>query len=173
MNHKTLFNVLPILGLVLTVGVLLIGLQGAVGAQGPEPPGEVGALANLGTAITYQGHLNDGGSPANGNYDFEFRLYDAASGGSQVGSTVTIDDVIVIDGFFAVELDRRAAGEQHRRLHAPKPAPSPHRRAICPQPEARGECQRRGAWQWVVWQPSAWSIQYFDELWCPWDYGLH
>jgi hypothetical protein len=29
-----------------------------------------------GTAFTYQGLLNANGNPANGNYDFEFALYD-------------------------------------------------------------------------------------------------
>jgi hypothetical protein len=30
--------------------------------------------------FTYQGSLRDGGNPANGTYDFEFRLFDAALG---------------------------------------------------------------------------------------------
>ncbi|HMD55678.1 MAG TPA: hypothetical protein VKJ65_14120, partial [Phycisphaerae bacterium] len=38
-----------------------------------------------GTAFTYQGRLNGGGSPANGLYDFQFALSNAPSGGSQVG----------------------------------------------------------------------------------------
>ena len=41
-----------------------------------------------GTAFTYQGQLNSGGSPANGFYDFQFSLSNAPSGGSQVGGTV-------------------------------------------------------------------------------------
>ncbi len=104
---------LPILGLALILGTLLIVPFGAVGAQGPEPQGGAGTLAALGTpalsavegAFTYQGRLNDGGDLANGTYDFEFKLYSAASGGSQVGSTVTKDDVTVTDGLFTVELD--------------------------------------------------------------------
>jgi hypothetical protein len=104
---------LPILGLVLILGALLIVPSGAVGAQGPEPQGGASTLAALGTpalsavegAFTYQGRLNDGGDLANGTYDFEFKLYKAASGGSQVGSTVTKGDVAVTDGLFTVELD--------------------------------------------------------------------
>jgi hypothetical protein len=96
---------LPILGLMLILGALLIVPSGAVGAQGPEPQGGADTLAALGTAFTYQGRLNDGGDLANGTYDFEFKLYDAASGGSQVGSTVTKNDVTVTDGLFTVELD--------------------------------------------------------------------
>ena len=34
----------------------------------------------LGTAFTYQGQLQDGGSPAQGTYAFRFALYDAARG---------------------------------------------------------------------------------------------
>ena len=110
MKHKTS---LPILGLALILGALLIVPSGAVGAQGPESQGGADTLAALGTpalsavegAFTYQGRLNDGGDLANGTYDFEFKLYDAASGGSQVSSTVTKDDVTVTDGLFTVELD--------------------------------------------------------------------
>ena len=45
--------------------------------------------APMGTAFTYQGRFNASGTPANGAYDFEFRLFDAATAGNQVGSTVT------------------------------------------------------------------------------------
>jgi len=31
------------------------------------------------TAFTYQGSLKDGATPANGNYDFEFKLFDLVS----------------------------------------------------------------------------------------------
>lgn len=61
--------------------------------------------AGYGTAISYQGYLVDSSSPASGNYDFEFRLYDAETGGSQVGSTITVDDLSVSDGKFLTNLD--------------------------------------------------------------------
>jgi len=59
----------------------------------------------VGTAFTYQGRLTDGGSPANGHYDFKFQLYDAASDGNPVGSTVAQEDVAVSEGLFTVQLD--------------------------------------------------------------------
>ncbi len=59
----------------------------------------------LGNSFTYQGRLTDAGSPANGAYDLRFILYDAESGGSQVGSTVTREDVNVTNGLFTVDLD--------------------------------------------------------------------
>jgi hypothetical protein len=61
--------------------------------------------APLGTALTYQGRLTDGGAPANGTYDLEFKLYEALSGGSPVGSTVTLGEVTVTNGLFTVQLD--------------------------------------------------------------------
>ena len=63
------------------------------------------AQSTLSTAIPYQGQLSDGGNPANGQYDFEFKLFDAASAGAQIGSTNSKEDVQVNSGNFAVELD--------------------------------------------------------------------
>ncbi len=58
-----------------------------------------------GTAFTYSGFLTDQGGPANGVYDFEFRVFDAVSGGAQQGSLVTINDLGVTNGLFTVPLD--------------------------------------------------------------------
>ncbi len=62
---------------------------------------------DMGSAFTYQGNLNDAGSPANGAYDFEFKLFDDPNIviGIQVGSTDTNQDVNVYDGYFTVSLD--------------------------------------------------------------------
>lgn len=57
------------------------------------------------SAFSYQGSLKNAGAPANGNHDFEFRLWDAASGGAQVGATVQLNGVAVTNGIFAVTLD--------------------------------------------------------------------
>src|SRR5262245_35399558 len=61
------------------------------------------------TAFTYQGKLNDGANPANGNYDMQFKLYDASAAGSQIGSTITNGTVAVNAGSFTVQLDFGAA----------------------------------------------------------------
>ena len=58
-----------------------------------------------GTSFTFQGRLEDGGSPATGSYDFEFRLFGAAAGGTQVGGTVARPGVAVAAGLFTVDLD--------------------------------------------------------------------
>ena len=58
-----------------------------------------------GTAFTYQGCLNAGGSPAGGLYDFQFSLFTVLGGGSQVGVTITIPAVAVTNGLFTATLD--------------------------------------------------------------------
>jgi hypothetical protein len=59
----------------------------------------------MGTAFTYQGSLNDAGSPADGLYDLEFKLYDSITGGNPKGNTIDINDLDVIEGQFSIELD--------------------------------------------------------------------
>lgn len=59
----------------------------------------------VGTAFTYQGQLSDGGSPANGSYDLNFRLLDSGSGGSQVGTRIERKNRTIQDGLFTEVLD--------------------------------------------------------------------
>ena len=59
----------------------------------------------LGSAFTYQGRLNDGANPANGFYDLQFAVFDASTGGSQLGSTLTSAATAVSNGLFTVTLD--------------------------------------------------------------------
>lgn len=57
------------------------------------------------TGFTYQGRLNDNNLPANGNYDFEFKLFTALTGGSQDGVTNQRLNVVVSNGTFNMLLD--------------------------------------------------------------------
>jgi hypothetical protein len=64
------------------------------------------------SVFTYQGRLTDEGVPSNGTYELEFKLFDAASGGTQQPqpSPVTIQftgaqAVAVVNGLFTVQLD--------------------------------------------------------------------
>lgn len=57
------------------------------------------------TAFTYQGKLTQGATPVNGLHDLRFRLFDAASGGTQVGVTLCRDDVQVNEGTFTTSID--------------------------------------------------------------------
>lgn len=64
----------------------------------------------MGTAFTYQGSLKDGAAAAEGDFDFEFQLFDAATGPGAVGPTLSFDvngsgSVAVSKGVFTVELD--------------------------------------------------------------------
>src|SRR5215510_1316330 len=61
--------------------------------------------APIGTSLTYQGRLNEGSTPASGTYDLRFALFDAAAGGSQVGTTLTNSAVSVNNGLFNTPLD--------------------------------------------------------------------
>lgn len=63
------------------------------------------AQSLVGTGFTYQGKLESDGAAAGGLHDLEFRLFDAASGGTQVGPTVCLDDVSVVNGLFSVQVD--------------------------------------------------------------------
>ncbi len=57
------------------------------------------------TAFTYQGHLMDAGASANGNYDIQFTLKNALSGGSTVGTPQSASPVTAVNGIFTVTLD--------------------------------------------------------------------
>lgn len=65
------------------------------------------AQSPLGTAFTYQGVLKQAGVLLNGNdqADIQAVLYDAATGGSQVGSAVVVSNVDFEQGRFTILLD--------------------------------------------------------------------
>lgn len=70
----------------------------------------------VGTEFTYQGKLEDNGVPANGLYDFEFRLFDALTGGLQSGPLLTANDIPVENGVFSVPLNFGAFSSEARWL---------------------------------------------------------
>lgn len=56
--------------------------------------------------INYQGKLSDNnGASLNGSFAMDFKLYDAATGGNQIGSTCSLADVKVKNGLFNAALD--------------------------------------------------------------------
>ncbi len=90
------------------IGGVFIGLLvGALAFAGIVQAAPEGAplKAELGTAFTYQGYLEDGGVPANDTYDMWFKLWNGAAGGAQIGGTVAKNGVAVSEGLFNVELD--------------------------------------------------------------------
>ena len=58
-----------------------------------------------GTAFTYQGRLDIAGVPANGSNDLTFTLYDAVTAGATVGTSNTVNDLVITGGLFTVTLD--------------------------------------------------------------------
>jgi hypothetical protein len=90
--------------LLVILWLVLTGITG-IAAQAPASQNTIGIQAALGTNFVYQGFLNNNGQPANGSFDFEFRLYDALSGGAQVGSTSTAANQAVSNGLFTVMID--------------------------------------------------------------------
>lgn len=89
-DHRKIFLLLPL--------ILLLSASAAV-AQG--------------TAFTFQGKLGNAGSPVNGAFDMQFKLFDAAdpNSSSQIGTTITLNNplVQVTNGIFTVQLDFGAA----------------------------------------------------------------
>ena len=74
------------------IAILFLSLVGsAVFAQTPPE-------------FTYQGSLKDGANAANGNYDFEIKLYNASTGGAPIGTRTRLN-VPVTNGVFIVKLD--------------------------------------------------------------------
>lgn len=63
------------------------------------------AAFGQGNAFNFQGRLNDGSNPANGAYDLQFRLFNAITGGTQIGATVSRPNTTLINGVFSVTLD--------------------------------------------------------------------
>jgi len=87
--------------LFVTLIVLLLGTSQVTGQQDvPQSP-----QGTYGYAFTYQGQLKDAGSPVNDTCDLRFVLWNAASGGSQVGNTLTLEGVEIEDGLFTARLD--------------------------------------------------------------------
>ena len=62
-------------------------------------------LCAQGTAFTYQGRLNAGGTPAHALYEMSFALYDAPTNGNGIGTPVNLAPVAVSNGLFTVTLD--------------------------------------------------------------------
>src|SRR5947209_20321245 len=61
-------------------------LLGTVSSSTPSAKRSASSLAPIGSGFTYQGRLNNNGSPADGQYDLQFTLYDALSAGNVVGT---------------------------------------------------------------------------------------
>ncbi len=77
------------------VGALLCAASMALPAHGQAP----------GPGFTYQGRLQQSGAPVNATADLQFRLFDALTGGAQVGGAQAVSNVSVVDGLFTATID--------------------------------------------------------------------
>jgi hypothetical protein len=59
----------------------------------------------LGTAFTYSGRLKYQNQLANGNFDLQVKLFDAATAGNQVGQTLNVSALSFVNGLFVTSLD--------------------------------------------------------------------
>ena len=89
----------------LTIAILFVLSQGLGGAARAQESAPTGGEAAVGTAFTYQGLLDGTSGPVTNSCDFQLSLWDALTGGAQVGSTLTKTSVAVSQGLFTVTLD--------------------------------------------------------------------
>lgn len=90
--------------------LLLIALAAATSLFTP-----VAALAQpLGTAFTYQANLTSNNLPASAPIDVRFRLFTAAIGGTQIGSTIQLSNITPTNGQFSASLDFGAVFSTNR-----------------------------------------------------------
>ncbi len=83
------------------ISVLVFGLATAISQAATD------VSVPIGTAFSYQGRLIEANGPANGLYDFQFRLFDDpnVAFGYQLGSEIIVNELDVNDGYFTVELN--------------------------------------------------------------------
>lgn len=106
-QHNWTLRVIVVLIAALALSAVVIAqpmLQGPDGEESvSEPLADTAVTGDLSSGFYYQGTLTETGVPVSGNRDMEFKLYDASSSGSQVGSTIS-RNVPVSNGQFNVLL---------------------------------------------------------------------
>jgi hypothetical protein len=98
MKHKIVWTTLVVLL------VFILRASGAL-AEGSLSASSTAAQVTLGTAFTYQGQLRLNGALIENLCDLQFRLFDSADSGIQVGTTQEKTNVNINDGLFTVLLD--------------------------------------------------------------------
>jgi len=93
MKHRNLLSLFTLLGLTLVTSVW-VGSHNKVQAQQP-----------IDNSFTYQGWLQHGANYVSATCSFDFRLFDAASGGTQLGPKISKSGVTVTNGYFSVILN--------------------------------------------------------------------
>src|SRR5512143_3879163 len=102
-TYRLRIVLLMLAGMAAVFGVAALGAQ----AQSPYAPVALNPLAPnavFTTAISYQGRLTQNGAPVNTTCDFDFRLFDDAGAGLQIGGDVTAT-FAVSGGLFTAPLN--------------------------------------------------------------------
>ncbi|HLF27767.1 MAG TPA: glycosyl hydrolase family 28-related protein [Anaerolineae bacterium] len=97
---KTQWFNLRVLSLILILA--LTGTLASAQAQLPENKSSVSVQSTVGTAFTYQGQLHNASGPITANCDFRFTLWNAPSGGAQIGALQTKTSVALTEGVFTI-----------------------------------------------------------------------
>lgn len=98
MNRKSIWTILAVI-------VISAAIVAGVTAQSIGNSNELIAQAQVGHTFSYQGRLESGSTMVNDACDFQFGLFNAADNGSQIGTTQTLSNVSVNDGYFTVMLN--------------------------------------------------------------------
>ena len=110
MKGKHSFSMCAVLAL---LTCLCSGVVSASGATNePDPEAALSTTSPLGEAFTYQGQLRDATGPVNATCHLQFTLWDAIEGGSLVAAMSPLENVLLQDGFFTVQLDFGVAAFQ-------------------------------------------------------------
>jgi len=131
MKGRRLVQVWAVLALLVS---LSIGMGGASSAGATSAMDELGTEATVGTVFTYQGLLRDGSGPVNATCDLRFKLWDAASGGSQVSWTWLLEDLVLVEGLFTAQLDFGAEAFRGQARYLEVAASCPVGSAFVPLP---------------------------------------
>jgi hypothetical protein len=93
--------------LILATLLLALALSVVALAEPPAPStADVTLAGTVASKISYQGRLTDAsGNPLTGTYNLVFQLWDAVTGGNQVGGDIVKNNVSVNNGLFTVYLD--------------------------------------------------------------------
>ena len=111
MNYLRHFLIVFLMAVTLTAVGLRSGLFDNSALAGAALDEEAVEGTAVSTAFAFQGRLQKGDEAFNGTCAMQFSLWDAASGGAQQGSTLSIDAVAVEKGLFTVTLE---FGEQFK-----------------------------------------------------------
>jgi hypothetical protein len=65
----------------------------------------IASAAPLGRSFTYQGELSQSGTPIEGAVNLRFSLWDAASGGTQIGASQIASGILATKGLFTAEVN--------------------------------------------------------------------